>query len=261
MELVYLQQIKYSGKPMLIIFIICMFGFLIGNGTEVLKDDFNREGKLYGSKTSDGKYVWSVFTVKVQQEFLTAEGRLNFNAAGGVMCINHEDMKCQDFDLAFDFTYLSQHYARGLSVNYRIQGKHPNARLSDGGYTGGYVMHIERPSWAILRVSLFKESLSQTKAETKLAETIVEIGTRWNVTTKIRLHVEGNRHQIFVNDEQEPTIDAMDKEYTTEGWWNIADGALTKRAIDNLIFSNLDLSDKSSSNETNNNSSNEKNEK
>ncbi|NOY80162.1 MAG: hypothetical protein GXP31_04060 [Kiritimatiellaeota bacterium] len=199
-------------------------------------DDFNREGPVHGGRTSDGRYTWAVFPKQVQAKIVTKDGRIVFNGSAGVMYIAHTDMRQRDFDLAFDYTYLSRHYARSLTVNYRLQGRYANARLSDGGYTGGYVLSIERPARAVLRLRLLKESAGHTKADTSLAAANVQVGNRWNVTSRVRLQVEGERHRVFIDDTRKPVIDVTDAEYVGPGWWNIADGGLTGRAIDNLAF-------------------------
>ncbi len=199
-------------------------------------DNFNREGPVHGSRTSDGQYTWSVFPRPAQAKIVAKDDRVVFNGSSGVMYIAHTDMRQKDVELAFDFTYLSRHYARSLTVNYRLQGRYANSRLSDGGHAGGYVLSIERPARAVLRLRLFKESAGHTKADTSLAVANVPVGNRWDVTSRIRLQVEGERHRVFVDGARKPAIDVRDSEYVGPGWWNIADGGLTGRALDNLTF-------------------------
>jgi len=215
---------------------LLVFALALSASAVQFTDDFNREGPVHGARTSDGRYTWSVFPRQAQAKIVTRDDRVVFNGSGGVMYIAHTDMRRRDFDLAFDFTYLSRHYARSLMVNYRLQGRYANTRLSDGGYTGGYVLIIERPARAILRLRLLKESAGHTKADTSLAVANVPVGNRWDVTSRIRLQVEGERHRVFVDEARKPVIDVTDGEYVGPGWWNIADGGLTGRALDNLTF-------------------------
>jgi beta-N-acetylglucosaminidase/Glycosyl hydrolase family 20, domain 2 len=223
-------------KNRLMIIVAFLAGSTVINANEILNDNFNRKGNIHGSKTSDGKYAWFVSPAKSRKKLQVKQERMNFNAAGGIMCVRNKAMRQRDFELAFDFAQLDKSYARSLAINYRLQGKYPCNRLSNGGYTSGYTLEIMRPARNMMRLRLLKDNIKTGKPDIVIAETELEVGNRWNVITRIRLLVEGERHRVFVNEADTPAIDAMDKEHVTAGWWNIVDGGLRRRVIDNLSF-------------------------
>ena len=246
-------------KVLIIVFLAVLLQAETVSGKIAMEDDFTRWTSdalgLSGQVIYGDLYKWGTggtlesggLTIRTQNDIL-AFSKSNMSAY--LKDIDGYDIDAiADLEIEFDYMYYEGYtYAdnRQMGINYRTD--YGWRCIRDASIARGYCINLIRgpgDNQDQVLVEFRKDDLINNTNNVLVASTTVTVpGLVWGGWIHVKIRAEGNRHQVFIENNPAACIDIIDDSTIVSGQWNLRDGGGARhRYIDNLKYHVLNVPD------------------